>query len=209
LASLGLVIQEHSSNDFAVDINPALRLSYHYIRAWAITQGLYGSFPAGGLTPLTILELLHSTISSEPEDYRLGACISRFFAYHTEKPDLEALLSSPGKYVALFCCLKSLELTIRFSGVPSVDEHSKEIINNKLQSLALKIAGAPKDGDASYWQALLTEMEHQPLMKRIDSTHIVEIKFLYSGTSFTECHQWLAMVKSRLIELRKGMLPPL
>ncbi|PQE18670.1 DUF455 domain protein [Rutstroemia sp. NJR-2017a BVV2] len=187
LASLGLVIQEHSPDDVTVDTRPALRLTYHYIRAWATVQGLYGSFPAGGLTPLAILELLRSATSSESEDYRLGACISRFFTYYTENSDLEALLSSPGS-------------------VPSVDEHSQEIINHKLQALATEITNVPKDGNASYWQALLTEMEHQPLVERIESSHIIEIKLLYSGTSFNECHQWLAMVKSRLADLRKALL---
>jgi hypothetical protein len=156
---------------------------------------------------LAILELLRSATSSESEDYRLGACISRFFAYHAEDPNLEALLSSPGKYVTLFHCSEFLELTIRYRSVPQVDEHSKEIIHHKLQAVAQKIANAPKNGNASYWQALLTEMEHQPIVKRIESTHIIEIKLLYSGTSFNECHQWLTMVKSRLADLRKGMLP--
>ncbi|KAM3068732.1 hypothetical protein ACMFMG_010909 [Clarireedia jacksonii] len=172
---------------FKFDNNPALRLTYHYIRAWTIVQGLYGSFPAGGLTPLTILELLRSVISSESQDYRLDACISQFFIHHAANRNLEALLSSPGN-------------------IQPVDDHSKSIIDHKLQDVALKITTAPKDRGASYWQVLLEDMEHQPLVERIDSTHIIEIKFLYSGTSFYECHQWLAMMKSRLADLRKALL---
>lgn len=98
----------------------------------------------------------------------------------------------------------------KFYNLQSVDNASFQLIYTKFRLMNSIIETGPKERwqHFSYWKNILASIHQRPLTERIESEALVEINFMYSGTSSLECWRWLKMVKNRLNELRTCKFEP-
>ncbi|ATZ54607.1 hypothetical protein BCIN_10g05960 [Botrytis cinerea B05.10] len=240
--------------DFAqkFETDNTLRRAYHYIRAWATIQGLYGSSKIGTLTPISIVALLRHSLSSDSEPHHVTpndaetpdqkcdnsiiaslssgmgsesfqenldfkTIIRQFFTYYGKVPEIDLTPYYMECGNGLFNddedeYLTENQLTqwtniYNLYHLQSVDRSTLELLYLKFQLMNSIIESTPAERHPhfSFWKNLLASIQQQNISAKLVGEDVIQIDFMYSGTSSLECGRWLDMLGDKLVELRSSL----
>ncbi|TEY45466.1 hypothetical protein BOTCAL_0332g00070 [Botryotinia calthae] len=226
-----------------------LHHAYHYIRAWATVQGLYGSSKIGSLTSVSIIALLrHSLLSDSkphhvkpndaetldqkcdnsiiasissgigPESFQVNldfkTIIRQFFTYYGKVPEIDLTPyymecgnglfdDDEGEYLTENQLTQWVNIYNLYH-LQNVDRSTLELLYLKFQLMNSIIESTPAERHPhfSYWKNLLASIQQQSMSAKLMGEDIIQIDFMYSGTSSLECGRWLDMLGDKLVELR-------
>ncbi|TGO32831.1 hypothetical protein BHYA_0286g00060 [Botrytis hyacinthi] len=233
-------------------IDNTLHHVYHYIRAWATVQGLYGSSNIGSLTSISIIALLWHALSSGSEQHHVKpnapdttdqewensiiaslssgigsessqenldfkTTIRKFFTYYGKVPEIDLTPYYMECGTGLFNDDEDEHLTENqltqwiniydLYHLPNVDRSTLELLYLKFQLMHSIIESTPTGSypHFSYWKNLLASIQQQDVTTKLVGENVIQIYFVYSGTSSLECGRWLNMLGDRLAALRRSL----
>ncbi|KAF7948377.1 uncharacterized protein EAE97_003788 [Botrytis byssoidea] len=239
--------------DFAqkFKIDNTLHHVYHYIRAWATVQGLYGSSNMGNLTSISIIALLQHALSSGSEQHYVKpnapdttdqewensiiaslssgirsessqekldfeTRIREFFTYYGKVPEIDltpyymecgtGLFNDENEHLTENQLTQWIDIYNLYH-LQNVDRSTLELLYLKFQLMHSIIESTLTESyhHFLYWKNLLASIQQQDVPAKVVGENVIQIDFVYSGTSSLECERWLDMLRDRLVVLRSSL----
>ncbi|KAF7930218.1 hypothetical protein BELL_0040g00060 [Botrytis elliptica] len=167
----------------------------------------------------SIIASLSSGFGSEssPENLDFKTTIRKFFTYYGKVPDIDLTPYHMECGTGLFNDDEDEHLTedqitqwintYDLYHLQNVDRSTLELLYLKFQLMHSIIESAPTESypHFSYWKNLLASIQQQDVPAKLVGEDIIQIDFVYSGTSSLECGRWLDMLGDRLVALRSSL----
>lgn len=173
-----------------LDEYPVRRIAYYYLRAWAISRGIF-SAKLGYLSQKDIVTLLQSIVKEEVEVVNAGESLSYV---------IRALYGQHGS-----CTETPTACLCKF--MPQKGWH-RDWFRRLHQEIARAIEMSnqqEKSQGLLDWGDILSELETEPLQKKLVFPCYLRIKTMYLGNSRMAGGKWLSMIEENLLKLKQGM----